>query len=1409
MKLHLVAFMIMGVVCVVFITNLPKTKTQTNVYVKSMRVRDLEPVEPVLVEPVLEPAFGWKIPLPEPEPEPEPEPVLEKTLESEPVLVPAFDGWKIPLPEPEPLAPEPVLEKTLESEPVLVPAFGWKIPLPEPEPEPPELEPEPLEKTLVSEPLALTKTIVFTTRNRYGYVRLLADSLAWMKAYEHARIHIFDDGSTDFSVEELKTWFEYAHVHESDHQNPDMSTRHSFEWFESESKDDILITIDSDTMLHPDWHKFIDTHIDTSGVLSLYHSAAKYHKSVNCNNVTCEKGSTGAMGMVMTRKVVTDMLRNMHAAKHAAGAFDWGFVDYFKKKGIKIIVPKTSLALHYGMYGAHGSGNHVEVANTFDFTPFPDDISRRARVFLDNEKPDRPHEFVTHLHLDYPNGMKQPLSWSQYGQDRYIANAMPNGKYFIEIGGYDGEKFSNTLLLEKEYGWNGLLVEANPYTFEILKGRNRKAKSANTCIGNDSLTFKISGSTSSSIDFITSTHLKRINKDINTYGKSGDKRWSHSGEEVTIECVSIMTLIDSTDIDYFSLDVEGSELYILQRLEWDKLNIKVFSVEVDQHKKEIIDFMSNKGYNIETELQGDIIFKKRSRVGTPKIFLCGYPLDYLSFIYPDRTVETYNGLKTSTANDIMLNGLFGPPCDIETFKGNVIHINGESSTNVPTNTYGPGGNMFYYIQAVFQRIPDAYDLISNRPTNTKEKFMYYVNSNCIKFRDEVFDKLSTIKHVDALGACKNNVKDFHTRSQWANNWKTLSGYRFGLCMENKKAPGYITEKILMAFFAGVIPVYYGTEEVFDIFNRNSFIYYDIKNPEKSVAEIKYLEENPDKYEKMLHEPILNDGSYEKYFAQEAVWALLTRATGTSTTRKVSENLRPTRKELEEIPTIEKKDIVIVFPYRDRAIHYKKIMEHLPSITRENWRIHTILVEQDDKSPFRRSWLLNIGIVEAKKHVPGDNTCVVTHDVDMIVDSKVDYSWCDSPTQICSELSCFNGGVPYSTYAGGVVQASLKDWYTINGFTNTAIGWGGEDDDLHIRFQVNGLLTDGHVRRPAKGFGKCHCMNDNDHTKRVRDEKGYSDIVAKISRMGHGSNEWKTDGLNSLQYHVSEESVDEYGTICLKVKTTAPTHELSGQRMMIRSLKIPTLKQKLAQTAFPTPKAPRNVYFITYANSKYDRAKNRIVKEAQNSKWFIRARGFGPGDLSKTFRDKYSNVLSRNRGGGYWIWKYAIIEETLKTMNTGDYLVYADAGCSINQHGKERFDEYIDMLEASDMDIISFNTPFHQEHTWTTEHIFKYFNISTNDRIRTSGQHVGGVLILQKGPHLRKWLNLINKALEEDALMFTDEYNPHTRHTGFKDNRHDQSVSSVTRKIVGSIVIPDDTYPPNQKEFPIWASRSKN
>lgn len=231
--------------------------------------------------------------------------------------------------------------------------------------------------------------IVCTVKNRYKYVKFLAESLKWLKAYDHADIYIFNDGSTEFTSNELKQWMPFAVVHETNLNHPDMNTRWSWESFLNSMSGEILVNLDSDMLLHPKWYEFIIEHMPGSNTaLSLYNS--KNHKSISCNEFTCKKEITGAAGTVLHRSLVDEILQNVNTAKDKPGAFDWGYLDYFKKHGITITVPKNSLALHYGMYGAHGSGNHVEVANTFDFSPFPDYITKKAKAFLDNEKPDRP-----------------------------------------------------------------------------------------------------------------------------------------------------------------------------------------------------------------------------------------------------------------------------------------------------------------------------------------------------------------------------------------------------------------------------------------------------------------------------------------------------------------------------------------------------------------------------------------------------------------------------------------------------------------------------------------------------------------------------------------------------------------------------------------------------------------------------------------------------------------------------------------------------------------------------------------------------------------------------------------------------------------------------------------------------------
>ena len=49
------------------------------------------------------------------------------------------------------------------------------------------------------------------------------------------------------------------------------------------------------------------------------------------------------------------------------------------------------------------------------------------------------------------------------------------GGIFVEAGANDGENISNTLTLERNFGWTGLLVEPDPRALELLKSKHRKA----------------------------------------------------------------------------------------------------------------------------------------------------------------------------------------------------------------------------------------------------------------------------------------------------------------------------------------------------------------------------------------------------------------------------------------------------------------------------------------------------------------------------------------------------------------------------------------------------------------------------------------------------------------------------------------------------------------------------------------------------------------------------------------------------------------------------------------------------------------------------------------------------------------------------------------------------------------------
>lgn len=192
---------------------------------------------------------------------------------------------------------------------------------------------------------------------------------------------------------------------------------------------------------------------------------------------------------------------------------------------------------------------------------------------------------------------------------------------------------------------------------------------------------------------------------------------------------------------------------------------------------------------------------------------------------------------------------------------------------------------------------EKFFLPSERPKNTGKYFLLYVNSHYAEHREMAAFALSQLGQMHALGSCQGNVdtvpivdisrparclpytddkrpssiivpNDMSRKSNYFTDRVAFQDFRFTLLMEDSDIPGYITERIVDGFMAGTIPIYYGTTEVFGIFNPNAFIYYDISNPQKALERIRHLEENPDAYQQMLSEPILASGEHtiEKYFS---------------------------------------------------------------------------------------------------------------------------------------------------------------------------------------------------------------------------------------------------------------------------------------------------------------------------------------------------------------------------------------------------------------------------------------------------------------------------------------------------------------------------------------------------------------
>jgi len=231
---------------------------------------------------------------------------------------------------------------------------------------------------------------------------------------------------------------------------------------------------------------------------------------------------------------------------------------------------------------------------------------------------------------------------------------------------------------------------------------------------------------------------------------------------------------------------------------------------------------------------------------------------------------------------------------------------------------------------------------------------------------------------------------------------------------------------------------------------------------------------------------------------------------------------------------------------------------------------------------------------------------------------------------------------------------------------------------------------------------------------------------------------------------------------------------------------------------------QKVHLITYSDELYENSKKRLLNEAKDTNWFDEICGYSPKNLTDGFKITFGNILNYRQGCGFWIWKFDIVLQELRKMRPNDVLIYMDAGCSINPHAEKRFKEYINLLNDSSESMISFQMN-HSEIAYTTQELADELEYPLN----YTGQYMATVLIMK---NVEKTYTIFNKCIEllrKDSVLVTNEYN-RNQAACFVANRHDQSILSLIRKKLGSLVLPDETWFKSFEHeglnYPFWATR---
>jgi len=162
--------------------------------------------------------------------------------------------------------------------------------------------------------------------------------------------------------------------------------------------------------------------------------------------------------------------------------------------------------------------------------------------------------------------------------------------YFVEVGTGNGETLSNTYLLEKHFGWRGVVFEPDRRFHESIAASREAILDTRAVYSADDRV----------CDFMEVGRSGELSTLTHHLGDDGRSRRGQTHQVSTVTLNRALAEHGAPEsIDFISIDTEGSELEVLEGLDLNRYHVGLLVIEhnfVAGRKRRLLDHLTPFGY---------------------------------------------------------------------------------------------------------------------------------------------------------------------------------------------------------------------------------------------------------------------------------------------------------------------------------------------------------------------------------------------------------------------------------------------------------------------------------------------------------------------------------------------------------------------------------------------------------------------------------------------------------------------------------------------------------------------------------------------------------------------------------------------------------------------------------------------